>query len=245
MSKKRKAQQIGSNIHNEVNQIRQAKGLNELKGDAKLVEQAKEYAREMAKQDELGHHVDGKSPQSRYNGSGNSENVLYTYDKGSTSKTASEAVTQWMNSLGHRKNILRKSSSYDGVGVWFRGNKVYVAHAFANRRVRIPNFSLGVNLTRRLKNVYRTTYSLAGRALETPYAPIRALDPSWWRILPRRRQRNLTIGLIFGGLGMWIMLATDLPARLPTNLIVNGIRLPLFWILVLLVIIGEIVRYRR
>jgi len=245
MNKKRKAQRIGSEIHNRINDIRQSRGLDRLKSDAKLVEQAKNYAREMAKQDKLGHHVDGKSPRSRYSGSGNSENVLYTYYKDSTSKTANHAVSNWMNSPGHQENILRTSSSYDGVGVWFRKNKVYIAHAFANRRSRILNISAGVNVTRRLKNAYQRSYSLAGRALETPYAPIRALNPNWWRILPRRRQRSLTIGLILGGLGMWIVLATDVLARLPANVVIDSAKLPLLWMLVLVVIVGEVVRYRR
>lgn len=245
MSKKRKARRISSKIHNRVNNIRQSKGLNKLKGDTKLREQAERYAREMAKRDKIGHSVDGLTPQFRYSGTGNSENCLYIYDKGSTSKTADHAISTWMDSPGHRNNILRKSSSYDGVGVWYRGNKVYVAHAFAKQRVRTPNFLLNINVKQRLKNAYRMAYRLAGRALETPYAPIRAFNPSWWRILPRRRQRSLTVGLILGALSMWVALETDALAQVPTNVVVNGFKLPLLWMLVVLVIVGEIVRYRR
>ena len=150
-----------------------------------------------------------------------------------------------MDSPGHKKNILRKSSSYDGVGVWFRGNKVYIAHAFARRRVRTPNLSLNVNVKRRLKNAFRTAHRLTGRGLETPYAPIRVVNPSWWQILPRRRQRSLTVGLILGGLGMWMALETDALARLPKSVVVNGVHLSLLWMFVVLVIVSEIVRYRR
>jgi len=247
MGKKQKARRIGSKIHNKINRIRQSRDRARLTGDSTLRQQAENYAREMAKRDKVGHHVDGSSPQSRYSGSGNSENCAYVHDKGSTSKTADEVVSNWMNSPGHRQNILRKSSSYDGVGVWFRRGKVYVAHAFARRRLRTPDVSADVDLQvrRRVKHAARSAHRLTGRALETPYAPLRALNPSWWQILPRRRQRSLTVGIVLGALGAWLVFQTALLRGLPTSVYVIGTEVPLLWLLVGLVAIAEVVRYRR
>lgn len=244
MGKKQKARRIGSKIHNKINRIRQSNGLSKLKGDATLRKEAERYAREMAKRDQLGHNVDGTDPQSRYSGSGNSENCAQVWDKGSTSQTADKAVSQWMNSPGHKQNILRSSSSYEGIGVWFRGNKVYIAQAFARRRSPLSGRSVSLKLGRRFRNARRRARTLGGRLLETPWAPLRALNRSWWQVLPWRRQRSLSLGVLLGALVTWLVLERDLLTRLPDSVTVSGVEVELVWILVGLIVAGEIVRYR-
>jgi uncharacterized protein YkwD len=111
------------------NAERNKAGLKPLKLNATLSQVAQQYAAKMAQTGanalrELGdnnpklHELDGKKPQDRitaggYKGVG-SENV-YFGDK--EFSRASEAVKWWMNSEGHRKNILTPDWSEIGVGV--------------------------------------------------------------------------------------------------------------------------------
>jgi hypothetical protein len=249
MGKQQKARRIGSKIHNKINSIRQSKGRSRLKGSAALRRQAESYARTMAKKDSVGHKLDGSSAQSRYSGMRVYENCALVHDKGSTTKTADKVISTWMDSFKHRNKLLRKSATKDGVGVWFRGNKVYVAHAIAGWHLRLPDvfhtWNVNLNVGQRLRDTQHLVYRLAGRVLETPYAPIRAIDPNWWQVLPRRRQRSLTIGILLGAFAVWVVLNTTMIKRVPNTVHVANTNVRTLHIVVMIVIIGELFRYRR
>jgi uncharacterized protein YkwD len=96
------------------NAERKAKKLPELKADPKLTEAARSHAANMAKQDKLDHDLDGKGVADRvkdagyeYRGAG--ENIAWN------KKDAKEAVESWMQSQGHRENIL--NDQYTEIGV--------------------------------------------------------------------------------------------------------------------------------
>lgn len=56
------------------------------------------------------------------------ENILQNM-----SENPADAVTQWMNSSGHRANILKSEFTHIGVGVHRSGGKTYVVQIFVGR----------------------------------------------------------------------------------------------------------------
>ncbi len=84
-----------------------------------LTKLAREHSANMAKQNKLGHVLDGKDPAQRleeggYVTLGWGENVYAGRGKGA--RVAEEAHKFWMNSEGHRKNILSKGHREIGIG---------------------------------------------------------------------------------------------------------------------------------
>jgi uncharacterized protein YkwD len=136
MGKKGKARAIASRVHQYVNSRRADRGISRLSGSRDLAAIAEQYAHEMAKRGRVGHSVDGSNPQDRGTGFvGVSENCAGGFgSRRSTGSIAEEAVGRWMQSRGHRQNILRKRSKIDGVGCWIRHGDVYLVHMFARRR---------------------------------------------------------------------------------------------------------------
>ena len=103
-------------ILDRTNAERKKKDLPELKPNPKLFAAARKHSENMARQEKLAHELDGKKPSERvkeagYPGGFVGENVAY----GAT--TAEEVVSGWMESEGHRANILNKNFTEIGVGV--------------------------------------------------------------------------------------------------------------------------------
>jgi uncharacterized protein YkwD len=61
----------------------------------------------------------------------NDEGVIASYNWSSTDEIAERAVTGWMNSPGHRQNILTPRYEIEGIGVAFSAdNKIYITENF-------------------------------------------------------------------------------------------------------------------
>lgn len=58
------------------------------------------------------------------------ENIAYIGGVSDADALANQFMTNWMNSQGHRENILSKNFSGIGVGVYKAGNKVYATQEF-------------------------------------------------------------------------------------------------------------------
>lgn len=58
------------------------------------------------------------------------ENIAYNYPSGSYMDVAEKFMDQWMNSKGHRSNILSKSGYQAGCGVYVDGRRVYGTQVF-------------------------------------------------------------------------------------------------------------------
>ena len=58
------------------------------------------------------------------------ENIAYIGGNVSADALAEQFMTNWMNSSGHRANILSTNFSSIGVGVYKIGNKVYATQEF-------------------------------------------------------------------------------------------------------------------
>lgn len=98
------------------NQIRQQQGCGPLQLDSALVEAAGKHASDMVRRHYMDHtNPDGQDPGDRmaaagYRGSTWGENIAAGYD------SAEKVVAAWMQSDGHRKNILNCRFTSIGVG---------------------------------------------------------------------------------------------------------------------------------
>jgi uncharacterized protein YkwD len=98
------------------NAERKAAGLPALKPNPKLAAAARGHSENMAKQSKLEHILDEKSPVDRVKAARYAfrmvgENVEHN------APTPAEAVKDWMNSPGHKANILNKDFTEIGIGV--------------------------------------------------------------------------------------------------------------------------------
>jgi uncharacterized protein YkwD len=98
------------------NQIREQQGCGPLKLDSALVEAAGKHASDMVRRHYMDHtNPEGQDPGDRmaaagYRGSTWGENIAAGYD------TAQKVVAAWMQSDGHRKNILNCRFTSIGIG---------------------------------------------------------------------------------------------------------------------------------
>jgi uncharacterized protein YkwD len=98
-----------------VNAERQKAGLPALQWNSPLATAAYAHAANMARQNNLSHTLDGKGPADRisaagYNYSSWAENIAWNY------ASAQDTVTGWMNSPGHRANILNPNLTEAAAG---------------------------------------------------------------------------------------------------------------------------------
>lgn len=141
-------------IHRLINEERREKGLSALDFDRELREIARGHSRDMAARGVVSHEsADGDEFQDRYEEAGYSctvrhgltvyqgaENVAMTYFRTSlengefhTNETdvAKGIVNQWMNSYGHRENIVVPYWEHQGIGVVKKENDaIYVTQNF-------------------------------------------------------------------------------------------------------------------
>lgn len=103
-----------------VNEERSERGLNPLELDNQLTNIAEDHSQSMANNDFFGHQdpTDGSSPQDRideggYEWSRWAENVAAGYG------TPEDVMEGWMNSPGHRSNILNPNFTEIGIGYEF------------------------------------------------------------------------------------------------------------------------------
>lgn len=103
-----------------VNVARADAGCSPVRVDSRLTTAARLHSEDMARQAYFSHtSLDGRTPWDRMRAqgylSGSAENIA------AGQKTAAAVMTAWMNSPGHRANILACSSRAIGVGVGYGG----------------------------------------------------------------------------------------------------------------------------
>ncbi|EJN58788.1 CAP domain-containing protein [Halogranum rubrum] len=127
-------------IHEKVNARRRANGVSELGYDADLAAAARAHSQDMVDRDFFSHTAPGDdSFADHYTDEGVScralgENILYRSLRDDDVDTVAEnVVTQWMNSSGHRANILRDSWQVEGLGaVVSDDDLLYVTEGFGS-----------------------------------------------------------------------------------------------------------------
>ncbi len=152
---------IERTVHQLTNQYRLQHGLTSLSWDDKLSKVARSHSQDMASRNYFSHDTpEGKDPTDRatlqgyrcekiigylmYIGIAENifQNNLYhtvwytdgiptSYDWNSQDNIAQTTVDGWMNSTGHRKNILTETFDREGIGVEFASDdKVYITQNF-------------------------------------------------------------------------------------------------------------------
>jgi uncharacterized protein YkwD len=153
------ATDLANRIHAQVNEKRKKYGLRSLAWSNALSRIAAKHSRDMANRNYLGHDTpEGKTFPDRYRQDGYSceirignltyagaENIalsrLYNsmttvngvayYHWNSVREIALQTVDGWMNSAGHRKNILTPYWRQEGIGVEIGpGNRIYITQNF-------------------------------------------------------------------------------------------------------------------
>lgn len=131
-------------IHERVNEVREERGLPPLEWHPELAEEAKAHSGDMIERGFYNHtNPDGEGPQERtstYCRVGENLAIIYwqrpfTYD-GETLELESEeefanhSVKGWMNSEGHRENVLNGEYIAQGIGIKVDGSEVYATQMF-------------------------------------------------------------------------------------------------------------------
>jgi len=129
-------------LHEQVDALRRSRGLGALALDARLRAVARGHSRDMSRRGYFSHRdPEGRGPGERLTegysewvGS-HAENIYHVGVAGALSAAerapdalARRIVTGWMESPGHRDNLLRGDLTVGGVGVWATPRDVFVTH---------------------------------------------------------------------------------------------------------------------
>lgn len=123
-------QQVERKIHDAVNQCRTNRNRPKLTYSQHLSAIALRHSRDMATREYYDHHSpEGNGPGYRYRSHDHSdhnygENIAYKQPgpKISSTKLAESIVNGWMDSPGHRENILEDQWEAEGIGVYTRSD---------------------------------------------------------------------------------------------------------------------------
>ena len=119
---------IESSLLGLINRERQNQGLSVLSANSALTAAAREHSRDMAENNYFSHTgSDGSSPfdrmqQAGYSFTAAAENI---YAGNGSNNTAGSAFSAWMNSAGHRENMLNSAYADAGVGYWCNDSSEY------------------------------------------------------------------------------------------------------------------------
>jgi uncharacterized protein YkwD len=124
-------------VRQRINQRRSEHGLGPLQSSSELARLAREHSRRMA-EEKFFAHVDpaGRSLIDRLQQAGidywaAAENI---FSSTNVSDPVEFALRGWMESPGHRANILRPEFKQTGVGIWREGDTFYFTQVFLRGR---------------------------------------------------------------------------------------------------------------
>lgn len=128
--------QVEQLIYSKVNEQRAANGLSQLSYNDTMQKYARIKSKDMGDNNYFDHKdlngnlitVKMKNDGVRYNAW--AENIAYISGVSDPNALANQFMTNWMNSEGHRKNILSTNVNSIGIGVYKIGNKVYATQEF-------------------------------------------------------------------------------------------------------------------
>jgi len=136
---------IEQEIFRIVNEERKSRNVNTLIYDKRLAGIALLHSKNMAEQNFFSHtDRESRSPQKRVKQyypeiiGGIGENIAQDFG-GSEQEVAKNLMAAWMNSPGHRANILNKDYSYFGAGVYQNGTYYYATQNFIDAIVKVPD----------------------------------------------------------------------------------------------------------
>lgn len=126
-------QDMEEQVLQQINEIRQQQGLETLRKNEKLAQVARNYSRRMAEQGFFAHtSPQGDTLVDRVRAVG-----IFFFAVGENLFTSTNiaqpvprAIAGWMDSPGHRQNVLRPEYRETGIGVWKQGNSYYFTQLF-------------------------------------------------------------------------------------------------------------------
>lgn len=125
--------QMEAQVRQRINEIRQKQGLSQLRNNEKLARVARNYSQQMAEKNFFSHtSPEGSTMVQRVK----SAEIYYLmlgenlFMCTNVPQPVPSAVQGWMDSPGHRKNILRPEYRETGIGVWRKGNSYYITQLF-------------------------------------------------------------------------------------------------------------------
>ncbi|MEQ8973902.1 MAG: CAP domain-containing protein [Coleofasciculus sp. C1-SOL-03] len=130
--------QLEAKIHQRINEIRQQRGLNQLKINDNLAKLARSDSRKMAQSNFLSPlGLQGEPLEKRAQAAGFSfEHIAenFSFDKFSdTSPSASSIVQKWMDDEGQRESILNSDFHETGIGIWREDDRYYISQIFMQK----------------------------------------------------------------------------------------------------------------
>ncbi|MGI0488111.1 CAP domain-containing protein [Pantanalinema rosaneae CENA516] len=120
-------------VRQRINAIRQQQGLSELRQHEELAQVARNYSRRMAEQNFFAHQSpQGDTMVQRVESAGIAYRMVgeNLFTSTNIPQPVPAAVNGWMNSPGHRANILRSEYQETGIGIWRQGNTYYFTQLF-------------------------------------------------------------------------------------------------------------------
>ena len=130
--------QVEQAIYQKVNEERAKNGLSALSYNTTKQKYARIKSQDMgdnnyfSHEDKNGNLITVKMKQDGVSYRAWAENIAYIGGVNDANALATQFMTNWMNSAGHRANILSGNYSDIGVGVYKIGNKVYATQEFYN-----------------------------------------------------------------------------------------------------------------
>ncbi|MFP8889331.1 CAP domain-containing protein [Natrialbaceae archaeon A-CW2] len=130
-------------IHERINEIRTEAGLSSLEHDDEIANIARTYSHDMAERDFFAHvSPEGERPADRFGdlfpnscrAIGENLAVFNTVGTTDAETLAERIVDGWMESPGHRDNILTESWDRQGIGVYADDSRVYATQKFCDSR---------------------------------------------------------------------------------------------------------------
>ena len=139
--------EMETRVRQQINQIREEQGLEPLTVNERLAQVARRYSQQMAQHDFFSHTgIDGSDVGDRVRAAGIAywmvgENLFMSAN---ALQPVPLAVQGWMESPGHRENILRSEYRETGIGIWREGNRYYFTQLFL-RSPSLPNLFKSLN----------------------------------------------------------------------------------------------------
>lgn len=132
---------VRSQMLAEVNQSRRSEGLPPLRSNARLDAAAQAHADDMARRGFYNHRSpEGRDVGDRWRAQGGGqwaaigENILFCNQCSAPSAQASQFHNRWMQSPGHRRNIMRPDFAEFGFGMASAGGRIYAVQNFLRQR---------------------------------------------------------------------------------------------------------------
>jgi uncharacterized protein YkwD len=133
--------EIEAEIHDQVNEIRTERGLNELEHDDEIAAISRTHSQDMNERDYFSHtNPEGETPADRFGDlypaecRAVGENLAYIQSgaggHGSAESIADRIVQGWMDSDGHRENLLRENWDSQGIGVYIDDGRIDATQKF-------------------------------------------------------------------------------------------------------------------